>query len=152
MGMDPKTIGLMAAMLGGSALGGITAPQGQKLQSFKGEGDLDPRTATHEAKAMLDDYLQGAISQATSPVNLRTTVNPLPNFVGGALPMAISAPGQDANRLNPALRSTPGAKIQRRRLSTDDPNLPLPNGMESGDQDQAAAALQMLTQGRPIRA
>lgn len=116
MGMDPLTLG-MIGMLGSSALGGITAPEGQKMKSFDRTRGLDPTTMLGEGKGMFGDVMGSAIDNANQDITLRTTVNPLPSFVGGALPMAISAPGMDANRLNPALRTTPGMGIPKRRLT-----------------------------------
>lgn len=116
MGGDPATME-MVSILASSILGGVTAPQGQKLRSFAGSGDTDPQTMAHEAKGLIGDFLGATMDRAAQPVTMNTTVNPLPNFVGGGLPMAIAAPGQDANRLNPALRTTPGITIPRRTLS-----------------------------------
>lgn len=108
---------LIAAMIGSSLVGGITAPQGQKLKSYEGQGGMDPRQLMGESKGLLDDYLGALISNANQPVNLKTTVNPLPMFKGGPLPMAIAAPGADPARANHTLLSTPGLGIPKRTLS-----------------------------------
>lgn len=119
MGADPATLSLILGMLGSSAIGGLTAPQGQQLKSFEGIDGIDPRTMLGESKGVLDDLLGSLIESANAPITMRTTVNPTPSFVGGGLPMAISSPGQDANRMNPALRTSEAPSIiPRRRLST----------------------------------
>lgn len=111
-------IALISAMLGSSLIGGLTAPQGQQLQSFEGKGGNDPNQMMGETKGLMMDYLNTLIDTANSPAKINTTVNPLPSFKGGALPMAIAAPGMDANRLNPELRSKePAAIMPKRRLS-----------------------------------
>lgn len=166
MGLDPASWALIAGMLGSSAIGGITAGDGQELDSFGGNFGIDPRTMMGESKGLLSDILGSLMEDAGSDTTIRTTVNPLPSFHGGALPMAISVPGMDANRLNPALRTTPGLKIPRRTLSgspysggivrePDDPKDPtvptqdgyLATGDAGDDGDQAAAALQLLLGG-----
>jgi len=167
MGMDPSSAALMAAILGGSVLGGVTAPQGQKLQSFAGHGsELDPRTMSREAKEMIQAHLSELTRHAAEPVNFETTVNPLPSFVGGGLPMGISAPGMDRNRLSLSTGS-----LSRRRLPPevggsapgappvmmqpppnkfpDDSGVSTPQSSSLGsDADQAAAALELIL-GRP---
>lgn len=113
-----QTAALIAAMMGSSLLGGLTAPQGQKMKSFQGQGGNDPGVMLAENKGLMEDYLNSLIDSANSPVTIKTTANPLPSFKGGALPMAIAAPGMDANRLNPELRTRqPNVTIPKRRLS-----------------------------------
>lgn len=118
----------MIGLLGGGLLGGITAPQGQKLQSFSGTGGTDPVRMGHDVEGLLSDFLTSTMDRAAEPVTMKTTVNPLPNFTGGGLPFTIAAPGQDANRLNPALRTTPGVTIPRRALSGG-PGVPPPGAV-----------------------
>jgi len=144
-------IALISSVLGGSLLGGITAPEGQELSSFEGEGELDPKIMMGGVKSQLDDLLNAVIARANEPVTLRTTVNPLPSFVGGALPMAISAPGQDANRLNPNLRTSPGAGISRRRLGENgeppggrDPWQRPPGDHGPSSPEQALSAIELI--------
>lgn len=117
-------IALLASVLGGQAISGALAPNGQELQSFGGSGDTDPKAMLSEGRGLLGDMLTSLMNDAARPVNLKTTVNPLPSFVGGGLPMPISAPGMDANRLNPELRSTPGLSIPRRRLTRGQVDFP----------------------------
>lgn len=165
MGMDPASLALMIGMIGSSAVGGITAPQGQKLQSFGGKAGIDPSQLLSEGKNSLTDYLSALVDNADQPVKIATTVNPLPNFRGGALPMAIAAPGMDPNRINPALRETPGFGMSKRTLGPtgggDHPPLAPANpvgppprtafdprtrstGQDGGD-DQAYAAAELLS-------
>ena len=117
MGMDPATIGMITAAIGGPMMGGLMAPEGQELQSFEGRGDLDPAKMMGEGRDMIGDLLSSLMDDAGKDVTMKTTVNPMPSFVGGSMPMPISAPGMDANRMNPALRTTPGLQIPRRRLT-----------------------------------
>jgi hypothetical protein len=110
------SIPLIVAALGSSAIGGLTAPEGQELQSFDNAGASSPKSLLSQNHGLLEDYLGALLDDAEQPVTMRTTVNPLPSYVGGGLPMAISAPGMDANRLNPDLRTTPGFSMSRRRV------------------------------------
>lgn len=162
MGGDPATGALIAGMLGSSVLGGITAPQGQKLSSFAGDiNGGDPHELMRENKGLLDDYLGALISKANEPVTLHTTAKNLPSFKGGALPMQISVPGGDDNRMNPSLRTTPGMNIPRRRLGgvppaagtfpgggSADPGGPpddyAPIGGDHDPNQQASAALDLI--------
>jgi hypothetical protein len=120
MGMDPATIALAASVIGpalGGLFGGLTAPEGQELESFRNDQGIDPRTMMGESKNLISDYLEAVMGDAAKPVNLRTTIAPLPSFHGGALPMAIAAPGMDPNRLDPSRQSSEGFTMNRRRLS-----------------------------------
>ena len=99
MGMTGGEGAMLAALLGSSFMGGIMAPEGQELSSFEGRGDLDPGAMMGEGKDLIGGYLDSLMALANEPVDIKTTVNPLPSFVGGALPMAISVPGMDVNRL-----------------------------------------------------
>lgn len=122
MGADPGSAALLASILGSSLIGGITAPTGQELTSFEGVPGADPAQMFGETKGLLGDYLSSLIDNAGQPVNMKTTVAPLPAFKGGALPMAIGAPAVDLNRYNPELRQTPGLQIPKRQLSVVDPS------------------------------
>lgn len=117
MGMTGGEGALLAAMLGSSAIGGLTAPSGQELSSFEGVEGLDPRQMMGETKGMMGDLMQALTGLAGQDATINTTVNPLPSFTGSGLPMPISAGGMDPNRLNPDLRSKPGVTIPRRTLS-----------------------------------
>lgn len=146
---------LLSGILGGSALGGIFAPEGQKLQSFRDDGRTDPVTVGGEVKGLLADYLEYLQNRAEEPITLRTTVNPNPAFVGGALPFSVSAPGMDPNRINPELRTrhiNPSATFARRRLELPDTTFnPNPSDEEgpggsssSRDLDAALGASDLL--------
>lgn len=149
MGFDPASKALMAGMLGSSAIGGLTAPQGQKLKSFDKSGGVRPEMMLSEGKNMFGDIFGAAVDAYNQPVKIKTTVNPLPSFVGGGLPMPIAAPGMDPNRLNPALRETQHPQIPKRRLT------PGPLGdtgrtaqpRDTSSLDQAAAAAELLLGG-----
>lgn len=125
-GNDWMTI---AAMTGGGALEGALSPRPQNRTSFAGHGDLDPVNMLGTSKDLYSDVLDGLIADAGKPVTIHTTAAPLPSFVGGALPMAISAPAMDPNRLNPDLRTTDGVQISRRSLSSSSGEI---NGPRAG--------------------
>lgn len=108
---------MMLAMLGSSAISGLMQPGAQEMDSFKGQAGIDPSVMLGEGKGMFGDVWSAMLDDLAQPTELKTTVNPLPGFKGGGLPMAIAAPGMDANRLNPELRSTPGMNIPRRTLT-----------------------------------
>lgn len=108
---------LPIAMMASGALQGMLTPSPQEMDSFKGMEGIDPSQMLGEGKGMFSDVWGAMLDDLNQPTELKTTVNPLPSFKGGGLPMAISAPGMDANRLNPALRSTPGMNIPRRTLT-----------------------------------
>lgn len=109
--------GIPIAMIGSSLLGGAMAPTGQQMQSNEGLEGIDPRLMLGEGKGLISDMLSSLMDRAAAPVTMKTTVNPLPSFVGGSLPMPIAAPGMDANRMNPDLRTTPGFNVGRRQLT-----------------------------------
>lgn len=102
---------LLSATLGSALLGGIFAPEGQELSSFEGDADVDPRNTAAQLRQGLSQYLQMALNEAASPVSVRTTVAPLPQYSGGGLPFDIGAPAIDPNRADVSLRSIPGLDI-----------------------------------------
>lgn len=129
MGMDPASVSALAAIIGpslGGLFGGIAAPDGQELQSFKGT-NFDPTRLGPGTWGLLQDYLDGMTTLAEKPITIRTTVPNLPSFRGGALPMPISVPAGDPNRMNPTLRTIDGVKFGRRTL-TPGPVVPVPPG------------------------
>lgn len=173
MGLGGGDLALLLGTIGAGAASGLTAPQGQKLSSFAGT-DVDPTKLLSGAQTQLSSLFSDLLARAESPVEIKTTVPPLPSFVGGGLPMAIAAPAMDPNRLNPALRTSSGFGPQPRSLPGPQggggtiPNPPGgggkvvldndagPNGNQpwndfptkGADSDKALAALQLLTQGR----
>lgn len=116
MGMSGSDMAMLIGMLGGSAISGMTAPQGQKLTSFSGTGQTDPRNMLFQGKGMVEDYLGSLVDNAAEPTTIHTTVAPVAGFHGGPLPMALGLNAQDPNRLNPDLRTTPGFQMSKRRL------------------------------------
>lgn len=128
-------IAYLTGALGGPLLGGLTAPEGQELQTFEGTGATDPRNMMGETRGVISDLLTALLDEAAKPTTVKTTVNPLPSFAGGGLPMAIGAMGQDPNRLNPDLRTTPGFSMKRRRLTggTDPAGGPVQRAPTPGD-------------------
>mgnify|MGYP001562311192 CR=1 FL=1 len=110
-------MGPIAAALGGAkglatlgsgalagTLGGIFAPEGQELSAFDTDA-LYPPAVAENYKALLDSYLNLALSEAAKPVTMDTTMAPLPSFSGGGLPFNISAPAMDPARRNPERRT-----------------------------------------------
>ena len=95
MGMDPVTIGLIASMVGGQLLGALTAPEGQELKSFEGDPKLDPKVMLGQSKDMILAYLQALTQRAGQPSSVNTTVQGLPSFSGGSLPIPIGVSGID---------------------------------------------------------
>lgn len=93
MGMDPVTMAAIVTAIGGAG-GRIFAPQGQKLSSFQGAGDLDPHATLHEAKGMLESVFGQALNRANSPVNMSDAyVQDPPSFSGGGLPVPVGVTG-----------------------------------------------------------
>lgn len=117
MGMDPATIYAIAAIAGPAlaSMFGPDVPEGQELKSFENT-QMDPEDMGTDLRGMLGYALENMYSLAEQPVTIRTTAPNLPSFSGGGLPMPISVPAGDPNRMNPALRTIPGG-IQRRSLS-----------------------------------
>ncbi len=130
----------MIAMLGTSVLGSAMAPDGQELQTFEGEGDLDPKHMLGESRSQLNDMISLLKQRANQPVTLRSSyAQHLPVFTGGGLPMPIGAYGVDPALNDPSLLSTSGSSgllgakvggINERynppRGSGEDPNIPQP--------------------------
>lgn len=122
---------LPLAMIGSSAIGGLTAPEGQELQSFEGVSGADPRDAVSDFGGILADLFGASLDQVAEPVTLNTTFAPLPSYHGGGLPMPISAPAMDPNRLHPERKTIPGIQIPRRSLRSQ--------GSHAGQYQQAGA-------------
>jgi hypothetical protein len=97
-GMSGSSLGMLAAVLGGGMLGNLTAPEGQELKSYDGT-DVDSAKLMKEFYPQLQSLLKDRMADADAPVRSEVTVNPLPSYVGGGLPTAISAPGVDRRRL-----------------------------------------------------
>lgn len=124
-------IALITSALGGSAMQNLGSG-GQELQSFEGEGDISPVSMLRQGKGVLQDWMTATMDRAGQPVNLQTTVQPLPSFSGGGLPFSIGAPGLDPNRDTGGARVIPrlgdivrhnvqsggGATIGRRTLNS----------------------------------
>lgn len=141
MGMDPATATLIgsAIMGGGSALGRIFAPQGQKLMSFEGSGATDPHAMLNEAKNMLEGVYGLNVARASSPVDMSDAyVQSPPSYTGGALPMPIGVTGSwGANK--------PGATTSSYTPSpnTQGPD-PGPNGGSTRPDDNSPDAFKGL--------
>lgn len=118
LGLSGSDIASIIAILGGDTISALSAVRPQQRQSFSGT-DLDPTKLGGSIKGMLDQYLGETEDRAHSDSTIDTTVNPLPTFRGGGLPMMISAPGQDARRL--ARRTLPTGSPT---TITRDPNTP----------------------------
>ena len=70
-------------------------PEGQELQSFEGEGNLDPRQVLTDAQGSITDLLGTLRDRANQPINLRSAyVQQPPVFTGGGLPMPIGVNGR----------------------------------------------------------
>lgn len=159
MGLSPGQITSLLAILGGDAISGITAPRPQYRQSFAGTA-MDPTKLGGSIKDALTSYLGETEDRAHAGTNIDTTVNPLPSFVGGGLPMTIAAPGMDARRLQRRSLSPDTASITRDPNAPPGVKIPVPtspqsnefaqtdgqqvNGGSGGDADQALAALQLI--------
>lgn len=96
-------------MLGSSAISAIAAPDGQELQSFDGEGPLDPKLMLGDAKVRLEDMMALLKDRANRPIQLRSAyVQQPPVFTGGGLPMPIGVAGMDPALTDPSLLRLPG--------------------------------------------
>ena len=115
-----------AAMIGAQLVGGLLGggDEAQERASFRNQKvsgvSVDPRNLQAQAKVGGEDMLSALLDWLGQDITMKTTVQPLPSYVGGGLPMAISAPGKDQALANPGLLTTPGLKVQRRAL---DPRL-----------------------------
>ena len=110
MPIDPGTATIIA-MLGTQFLGKALGSDGQDLSSFEGKGTVDPIGTATRVEQGLRDYLNMALREAEQPVNVKTTVAPLPMFGGGGLPFDIAAPAIDPNRADASFRSNPGLDV-----------------------------------------
>ena len=71
MGPFMKAAGLPIGAAASGLLGGIFAPEGQELSSFEGTDALYPPAVAENYKALLDSYLNLALSEAAKPVTVR---------------------------------------------------------------------------------
>ncbi len=103
----------MIGMLGSSLISSIFAPDGQELQTFEGEGNLDPRNIMGESRSSINDMIGLLKARADRPVELRSSyAQNLPVFTGGGLPMPIGIYGTDPALRDPSLlRSTPAMSL-----------------------------------------
>lgn len=125
---------LALAQLGGSVLGAVTAPEGQELQSFEGEGNLDPRQALTDARGAVTSMLGTLQQRASRPIELRSAyVQQPPVFSGGGLPMPIGVSGMDPALADSSLLSLPGLNLPGTG-SGDDP-FHVPRTHEGGGVD-----------------
>lgn len=109
MGMQGKDIASLLAQLGVAGIGAWAAPDGQELQSFEGEGALDPRNMYGEARSGINDMLEQVKARANRPVRTRSAyVQQPPVFTGGGLPMPIGVSGMDPALADKSLLSLPG--------------------------------------------
>lgn len=129
MGMDPVTLSALITAAG-AAGGRIFAPQGQKLSSFEGASDLDPRATLEEAKKMLEGVFGGAVKHASDPIDLSDAyVQDLPSYSGGGMPMPIGATGawgKGKLTAGPGVGSTPFASTTPSGVSTGQTHGPAP--------------------------
>lgn len=96
-------------MLGSSAIGALTMPDAQELQSFEGEGSLDPRSMFNESRSSINDMIGLLKARANRPVSLRSSyVQQPPVFAGGGMPMPIGLTGEDPALFDPSLLTLPG--------------------------------------------
>jgi hypothetical protein len=88
--------GLAAMYIGGQILSNITAPDGQQLESFDGQPDINANAMMQEILPMLRDQYKRGVDRAKAPVNLPSSyVQGLPTFSGGGMPMPIGVTGRD---------------------------------------------------------
>lgn len=105
-GGDPYTA---IAMIGSQLLGSLFAPTPQELQTFEGEGALDPKQTLGESKIRLEEMMRLLGDRANRPVTLPSAyVQQPPVFTGGGLPMPIGVSGMDPALANPKLLRIPG--------------------------------------------
>lgn len=99
-------------MIGSSLISALGMPQGQDLQSFEGEGALDPRQALTDASGNITDLLDTLRGRANQPVQLRSAyVQQPPVFSGGGLPVPIGLTGTDPALADASLLSLPGLQL-----------------------------------------
>ena len=109
MGMDPTSIALLLGQLGSAGINAIAAPDGQELQSFEYDKNLDPRLMYGEAKTQIGEMSNLLKARANRPVTTRSGyVQQPPVFTGGGLPMPIGVSGMDPALADPSLLSLPG--------------------------------------------
>ena len=123
-----ESLPLLLAVMGSSVLGGLTAPEGQELESFSGDAEIDPRQMLRDARGGVLNVSEHAASQLNDPLLLETRVPSLPAFTGGGLPFAIGAPAQDQAYVNPAVAVSPGRAMRR----------PLPGGHETREAEPSS--------------
>lgn len=161
---------LLTAILGSSAIGGLTQPGAQELESFSGDPSVDPRRLLMEALDKAREASGVIGGELHRPLSIETRVPSLPSFVGGGLPFAIGASAQDQAFVNPKVAkhslagdedvreprgprgpienlpgdppvSGPYGRVQRRPLDADDTL-----GDEGDDVSKALGAASMLMQ------
>ncbi len=104
MGMQGADIATLLAQLGVAGIGAWAAPEGQELQSFEGEGQLDPRQMLGEGKLRIEDMLTQLSDRNARGVSVRSGyVQQPPVFTGGGLPMPIGVSGMDPALADPKL-------------------------------------------------
>lgn len=97
------------AMVASQLIGSLMAPEGQELQTFEGEGALDPKQMLGESKIRIEDMIRQLGERANRPVSLPSAyVQQPPVFTGGGLPMPIGVSGMDPALANPKLLRIPG--------------------------------------------
>jgi hypothetical protein len=109
MGLKPSDYALLAGMIGGPALSGLLAPDGQERQSFEGSGATDPRAVLGRNNDMLTRMMQAVTDRAATPISLPSAVVQQPgSYTGGGLPMPIGLVASDPALTNPSLLNRQG--------------------------------------------
>lgn len=109
MGMGGADLALLLGQLGSAGISAWGMPDGQELQTFEGEGELDPRNMMGEARTQINDMIGQTKARANRPVSVRSGyVQQPPVFTGGGLPMPIGVVGMDAALADKSLLSLPG--------------------------------------------
>ena len=110
--------GLMGIQGGLGVLGGLLAPGAfQRKQAFDNKVgsngvSVDPVETLSGATGAVKS-LGGAMSEKLAkPVQLRTTVQDLPSFSGGGLPMDIGVSGKDPANADPSMLQYPGLNLK----------------------------------------
>lgn len=104
MGMDEGSLALLLGQLGAAGISAAAMPDGQELQTFEGEGQLDPRTMFLESKLRINDMQQLLKDRANRGVSVRSGyVQQPPVFTGGGLPMPIGVSGMPPALADPSL-------------------------------------------------
>ena len=152
MGMKPgegftgTDIANIIAQLGASGIEAWGMPDGQELQSFEGNTNVDPRNMYGEARDQINDMTGLLKARAMRPVSTRSGyVQQPPVFTGGGLPMPIgvvgmdpaladrsllSLPGMSGATVDPIIRDQPRPPRVPGPPITPDPNSPGPGGGE----------------------